>query len=190
MSLVRQTTRSMQAGFHTNTLKHAGTILAGNVGATFFQDRLAGVVPMIRSNPLFEVGSLLALAGLQAFVVKKFIPKILNANDILIGGILAGVTRGVKAIIPGHFTTCGLGEDMEGLGDDLEGLGAWFATPRSIGSAFALRGYASPQAPTIGTHGLGDEAVFNQIQGNMGHNLVTLDGMANDEVGREIAMQM
>ncbi len=181
MSLVRNTTRSLKAGFAPTTLKKAGTILAGNVGASFFADKLAQHVPMVRSNAFFEIGTLLLLASAQGMVVKKFIPKILNANDIFIGGLIAGATRALKLVLPSTFMGCGLGEDFEGMG-------SYYADPRQIMHAFPLHGigaYPGPQAPMIGTHGLGDEAVYPQVQ-----HAITLDGMANDAVGQEIANQM
>ncbi len=181
MSLVHNTTRSLKAGFAPNTLKRATAILLGNISTTFYVDQIGSRVPMIRSNPVFEIGSLLLLAGANAMVAKRIWPK--HASDILIGGILAGVTRAVKTVLPGRFSTCGLGEDMEGMG----GMDGWFADPRQIQHAFPLAGYASPAAPTIGTHGLGDEAMYHQVQPT---NVIQLDGLANEEVGREIAMQM
>lgn len=189
--IIKQTTRSLKAGFNGKVVRRAANILAGNVGATFFNDRLAGFFPMVRSNPIFEIGSLLAIAGLQGMVVHKFIPKILNANDILIGGILAGVTKAARTVLPGQFSSCGLGEDMEGLGN------SFYATPEQVlypitpnGMRTSIAGfgaYQSPAAPLIGTNGLGDEAMYQQVQPA---NIVTLDGMADAEIQREIAMQM
>lgn len=213
MSIVRQTTRSLRAGFATKTLERAGTILAGNMGATFFTEKLASIAPMIRSNTFFEIASLLGVASVQAFVVKKFIPKMLNASDILIGGILAGVTRGVKAVLPGSFTTCGLGEDFEGMGD------SYYPTPWQVNHAIltsngypagmgyapgpdtkmlqmsGMGAFANPNQPFIGTHGLSDHATANPsgqvlVHGAQPRLIQQLDGLANDEVGREIAMQM
>lgn len=207
MSLVRQTTRSLKQGFSTNTLKTAGTILAGNMGATFFAEKAANFFPMLRSHAAIEVAALLGIASAQAVFVKKFIPKMLNANSILVGGILAGVTRGIKAIAPGSFTTCGLGEDMDGLG-------SYFVSPNQIAAAIGTHGqhvgiphpsqfvygtgfgaYPSPAAPLIGTHGLSDHATGLPAGQVLAHGMQprlihALDGLANDEVGREIAMQM
>lgn len=150
-------------------------------------------MPMMRSNPFIEIASLLGIAGLQGMIVHKFIPKILNANDVLIGGILAGVTKTARMVLPSSFSSCGLGEDMEGMG-------AYYATPEQIMGAITPNGmhagfpgmrgfgaYPSPAAPLIGTHGLGDEAMYQQVQPA---NVVTLDGMADAEIQREIAMQM
>ena len=135
-----------------------------------------------------QVGTLLLLAGAQTIAVKKLAPR--YASDVLIGGILAGVTRFAKIVLPGRFTTCGLGEDLEGLSDDMYGMGDWMASPGNIRNAFALRGmdaYPSPQAPVIGTAGMDDYALRWQAQPQ---NIVQLDGLADSEVQREIAMQM
>ncbi len=194
MSIVKQTTKSVREGFAPSTIKKATAILLGNISTTWYVDQIASRVPMIRSNPLFEIGSLLLLASGNALVAKRIWPK--HANDILVGGILAGVTRAVKTVLPGRFPTCGLGEDsMDGMGDYsyVQGMGnlgsGGFIGPFVASRAFTMQGidgYASPHAPTIGTHGLGDEAVYQQVQGNQGRNLVTLDGLANMAVMQEI----
>lgn len=202
MSLVKQGTRSLTAGFNGSVLKKATAILLGNISTTFYLDQIASRVPMVRSNPIFEIGSLLLLSGGNALVAKKIWPK--HASDILVGGILAAVTRGVKTVLPGRFSTCGLGEDMEGLGmyEYVHGLGNFVIGPHSTQTAFSMSGYGGPMTPKIGTHGLGwapgpnmpeigthglgDEAVYQQVQGNQGHNLVTLDGLANLAVMQEI----
>lgn len=206
MSLVRQTTRSLKQGFSTNTLKTAGTILAGNMGATFFAEKAASFFPMLRSHVAIEVAALLGIASAQAVFVKKFIPRMLNANSILVGGILAGVTRGIKAIAPNSFTTCGLGEDMDGLGDfvnpfniahSINPHGQYVGIPHPnqfvYGNGFGA--FARPDQPMIGTHGIGDHATGLPAGQVLAHGMQprlihALDGLANLAVQEEIAQSM
>ncbi len=177
-SLVRTATRSLGAGFKVKAWEQATAILAGNVGATFFTDKATQALPVLR-NPFLQIGTLLLTAGGQMLAVKKLAPK--YAANVLVGGILAGVTRAAKMVLPGRFITCGLGEDFEGLDD-------WFMNPRLAQSAFPLHGmdgYASPQARMIGTSGMGDEATLMQAQ-----HAITLDGFADMALAEELAQQM
>ncbi len=202
-SLVRNTTRSLKAGFAPTTLKKAGTILAGNMGASFFTDKLAMHFPIVRSNPVIEIATLLLLASGQGMFVKRFIPKVLNANDIFIGGLIAGATRALKMVLPKTFQTCGLGEDLDGLGYEMDGMGDYSyvqgmgdytVSPGNpvintqggwVNRLNGMDAYPGPQAPTIGTHGLDDSAVIPQVQ-----RAITLDGMADMAVADEISNQM
>ncbi len=204
MSLVKNTTRSLGAGFQGKVLKRAGTILGGNVLTTWSEGMIASRVPFLRSHPIAEVFSLFVLAGAASVVAAKTaVRKYVSPADILIGGMLAGITRGAKLLFPGSFATCGLGED-------LEGMDGWFANPHNIGTAFPLlNGYAGPHAlaqgvregiagmgwapgpgnPTIGTSGMNDYAQLYQTQAPT--VITALDGMAaNAEVSHEIGMQM
>lgn len=204
MSLVKNTTRSLGAGFNTKVLKRAGTILGGNVLTTWSEGMIASRVPFLRSHPIAEVLSLFILSGMASIAAAKTpARKYLNPSDILIGGMLAGITRGAKLLFPGSFSTCGLGEDMDGMG----GL---FIGPQNTNYAFPLlNGYAGPHAlaqgvrdgiagmgwapgpgnPTIGTSGMNDYAQLYQTQAPT--VITALDGMAaNAEVSHEIGMQM
>ena len=186
-SLVHSTRRAATRALSLGVLRRGTTILAGNVGTTFFTEKANRFLPsMLTSNPIGQVATLAAVAMAQSALVSKVVllRKALNPNDILIGGMLAAVTRAARLILPGTFATCGLGEDLDGLGD-------WMATAGpggNIANAFSLRGYASPQALMIGTHGIGDYAQIYQTQPPV--VITALDGMADYEVQREIAAQM
>ncbi len=185
-SIVQRTFRAGTQGFKLNVLRRGTTILAGNVGTTFFTEKLGGMVPSLTSHPVGQVAALVAVALAQSALVGKvgFLRKALNPADILIGGMLAAVTRTARLALPGTFQTCGLGEDLDGLGD-------WMASPGNISRAFPLlNGYASPAAPMIGTHGIGDYAQIYQTQAPVVIN-TALDGLAaNQALGEEIASQM
>lgn len=125
MSIVKNTTRSLRAGFNPSVIKRAGAILLGNISTTWYVDQIGSRIHMIRTNPVLEVGSLLLLAGAQGVFVDKVLKQRKYASDILIGGILAGVTRAVKTVLPNQFATCG-------LSDDLDGLGSYYASPMDM----------------------------------------------------------
>lgn len=188
MSMVRNTTRSLRAGFDPKILKRASAILLGNISTTWYVDQIASRVPMLRSSPVFDIGALLLLGGAQGVFVSHILKQPKYATDIMIGGILAGVTRAVKMVLPNQFSTCGLGEDMEGLGDYIyPGVGVVTLNGQWVQRLNGLGAFARPGAPLIGTHGLGDEAMYHQVQPT---NVIQLDGMADAEMQREIAMQM
>lgn len=134
MSIVNNTTRSLRAGFDPKIIKTASAILLGNISTTWYVDQIASRVHMLRTNPVLEVGSLLLLGGANALFVGKVLKQPKYAKDILIGGILAGVTRAVKMVLPGHFATCGLGEGegFMGLGEEMDGLGSYYASPGNL----------------------------------------------------------
>ncbi len=187
--MVRNTTRPLRAGFDPKILKRATAILLGNISTTWYVDQIASRVPMLRSNPIFDIGTLLLLGGAQGVFVSKVLKQPKYAADVMIGGILAGVTRAVKMVLPNQFSTCGLGEDMEGLGAYYASPGNVVVTPNGqyVNRLNGLSAYPGPALPLIGTHGLGDEAMYHQVQPT---NVITLDGMADAEMQREIAMQM
>lgn len=186
-SMVANTTRSLKAGFDPNILKRATAILAGNVSTTWYVDQIGSRVSMVRRNPYVEAATLLALSGANAMVVGKVLKQPKYASDVFIGGILAGVTRVIKAVAPGMFNTCGLRGDMEGLSD-------WTIGPQNVMNAFSARqpfmngmdAYPSPAAPLIGTHGLADSAVVPQVNYANAHPNM-LDGLANLALAEELA---
>lgn len=191
-SIVSKTFSATKSGFRLNVLRRGTTILAGNVGTTFFTEKLGGMVPALTSHPVGQIAALTAVALAQSALVGKvgFLRRMLSPSDILIGGMLAAVTRTAKTLLPGTFSTCGLGED-------LDGLGSWYANPYNIGSAFRLMNgmdaYASPvgvrAGEALGIHGLNDYAQLYQTQPPT--VITALDGLAaNQALGEEIASQM
>ncbi len=133
------------------------------------------------------VGALLLLGGAQGVFVGKVLKYPKYATDLMIGGILAGVTRAVKMVLPNQFSTCGLGEDMEGLGDYIHpGVGVVTPNGQFVQHLNGFGAYIGPSNPLTGTHGLGDEAMYHQVQPT---NVIQLDGMADAEISRELAMQ-
>lgn len=175
--------RAATAGYRVNVLKKAGTILVGNIGTTWIAGQIQNFLPILRNNRILDTLTVLSTAGLASFVTRRIRPigKVLHPDSVFIGGILAGVTRGLKNFAPGILPSSCLGEDMDGLGD-------WFINPGLVNSAFPLHGlgYApGPGTPIVGTHGIGDHAMHWQTQPG---SVVQLDGL--DAVGEEIASQM
>ncbi len=178
-SFVSTGTRSIGAAFNAKVAKEAGVILYGNISTTFASDYLQGMFPVLRSNAALDVLSVLGVASLNGYVTGKFRMTSKYAQNVLTGGLLAGVTRLLRKVLPGKFSTCGLGEDLEGFGDWTPSP-AQFARPIMAGLGWA----PGPGTPQIGTHGMGDSAVWNQtFPGNYQHQagspLVTLDGMGD-----------
>lgn len=158
--------------------KKAATILGGNISTSWSANKAMEFLPVLNSNPIFGIATVGLMAGVNGVLARRFAPR--YADGILVGGILAAVTRLAKMVLPGHFATCGLSDDLDGLGD-------WFADPRNIGSAFRLGSYAHVGQPTIG---MSDYAIQPQVQPGNVVQLDGLSGMANAEVSNEIASQM
>lgn len=182
-SLVSQGSKAVTRGFSLTNAKKAGVILYGNISTSAAANYIQNMVPMLRSHAALDVLSTVAVAGLNGFVTRKLKFASKYSNDVFVGGMLAGVTRLLKAVLPGHFNTCGLGEDMEGLGD-------WMVSPSNIATArYGTHGIGwapGPNTPAIGTHGIGDEAVWGQINppGYMNppmSPLVVLDGLGMED---------
>lgn len=201
--MIRTTTRSLGAGFNTKVIKQASTILGGNILTTWSEGMIASRLPFLRSSKIAEVLSLFVLSGAAGVFSKKFLSKFVNPSDVLIGGILAGITRGAKYLLPGTFATCGLGDDegFMGLGEDMDGLGAFYhpgmqvITPNGmfVNHLNGMGSYAHKGQPLItlnGGYGMGDSAVVPQTRAPLLIN-TALDGMgAMQAVGEEIGMQM
>jgi hypothetical protein len=199
-------------------LPTAGAILLGNVGATWGVEQLAKHLPILRTNKYAEVISLFGL-GIVEGMLSKHIPVGIikrSSNAFYVGGMLAGVTRSLKYIFPGTFSTCGIGDDMDGMGD-------WFASAGPQGNvamAFpnthgwrpphhgpyphprlpfhphmhGMGAYVGPSTPDFQMHGMGDYAQFGATmpsamvrQGGMNPAVHTHMGDAMGEVMNEIA---
>ncbi len=184
---IRHTTRSLSKGFSKKAFKQAGTILGGNILTTWSEGMISSRLPFLRSHPIAEVASLFVLASAAGvFAAKTPLRKFISPKDVMIGGFLAGITRGAKLLFPGSFTTCGLGEDMEGLG-------SWYVAPFGNAAHPILAGmgaYASPHAVDRAlVAGMGDHAIYPQTHEPL--MITALDGLAaNQAMGEEIGMQM
>ncbi len=183
MSLVNRTKSAAFSGFKPNVLVPASTILGGNILTTWSAGMIASKLPVLKSNKVLDVLTVGLTAGLAGMATRRFAPK--YANNVLIGGALAAVTRAIRNFAPSILPSSCLGDDMDGLSEDLDGLSDWMASPRNIRNAFPLHGmsaYPGPSAPVIG---MNDYAMNVQTTPQA---LVQLDGM--DAVGEEIAAQM
>lgn len=168
--------KAVTSAFTKDLLIQGGTILAGNLITVFLADMAISRVDLLK-NKWANVAAVLATAGVTGTLAKKYLPK--YGNDILIGGMLAGLTRGLKTAFPNQFGGTGLGED------DLEGLED-FVDPRQVMAPIGMSDYADPRrlmAP-VGTSGLGDSATVPQARG-----AITLDGLADLAVAEEIESQ-
>lgn len=188
-----KTTSAATSGFKMPVLKQAGVILGGNILTTWSAEKIMGALPTLKNNKILNVVTVLVTAGLAHVAARRFLPK--YAPGVLIGGVLAGVTRGVREFAPSVLpSSClgddmeGLGWDLEGLGEDMDGLGDWTIGPKNAYSAFPLGSYAHMGQPLVGTAGFGDYANMGQSGQKHYSHLVKLDGM--DAVGEEIASQM
>lgn len=188
-SVVTSARRAVTSGFKMSVLKKAGTVLAGTLGASFIGGHIQNMFPFLKRNKVLDVLTVLGVASIDAAIVKKIKPA--YASDILVGGLVAGLLRGAKAVLPNQFNACGLGEDLEGLRDDMEGLGAYYATPGQVmhpigTSGMGQLGWApGPRTPVVGTSGMNDYALHAQVQPG---NVVQLDGM--DDVISEVSSQI
>ncbi len=181
--------RSATSALKVNVLKDAGVILGGNILTTWSAEKIMGAIPALRSNKFANVATVLMTAGLAGVFTRRFAPK--YANSVLIGGALAGVTRGIRTLAPNLLPSSCLGDDMDGLSEDLDGLADWMASPGNIARAFPLHGigsYAHIGQPVVGTGYMGDYANMGQSGQQQFAKMVQLDGM--DAVGEEIASQM
>ncbi len=199
-SIVAQGSRAVTRGFHLAAVKKAGVILYGNISTTWLAEMAQKHLPMLNSHPALDVISVLGIAGLNAFATQKLKFASKYSSDIFIGGMLAGATRALRHILPGHFSTCGLGEDLEGLSN------SYYATFDQVMHPIGPNGYlqnpghpmhhtmpyghmgayAGPGSKMISLKGVGDEAIFTQLNpGQYVHQpnspVITLDGMGDAE---------
>jgi hypothetical protein len=135
--------KAAMSGFEVSALKQAGAIALGNIATATVSGMLTNKVSFL-NNKVGKVVATLALAGVMRAVAGKVVPGM--AKDIAIGGILAGVTKGLQAVAPQYFGTAGLEDDDFGL----DGMDDWL-NPRGIATAQALTG-------------MGDSLTAGQVQ--------------------------
>ena len=161
---IKSPVKALTSAFNIDLAKRAGFVIGGNLLTTFVADKIIGSVDMLKSNKAANVLVVLGMAGVAGAAAHRFMPS--RGSDVLLGGMLAGLTRTLKMVWPSQFGSLGddLEQDMEGLYD--------YVDPRQI------------MAP-MGTRGFGDYGTVPQATGAM-----RLDGISADmAVAEEIASQ-
>lgn len=167
---------AVKSGFKPTLLKRAAWIVGGNLLTTFVADKIINSVSMIKDNKILNVLTVLGTAGL-AGAGARMVPVAMvkaNADDVLLGGMLAGLTRTLKIVWPSQFGN--LSEDLEGLED--------YVNPMNIGRPIGVSDYVNPLQ--IGRPiGVSDYGSVPQAAGAL-----KLDGLSADEmVANEIGAQ-
>lgn len=173
--------RSIGSGFHLPIMKRAAVIIGGNISTTWSTGQLLNFLPT--NNDWLKIVALLGMAGVNGFAASKFSLTRRYANDIFIGGVLAGANKLAQKLLPGAFYTCGLSEDLDGFSG--MGYGGGPVGPSTYMYPFGTSGVGSyahlGQPIRQGTSGLDDYGQPSQVHPTL------LDGLANAEVEREIA---
>lgn len=151
----------VKAGFKTDAMKEAMGVIAGNIGTTFFANLATSKVGFL-NNKVGKIVMPLVLAGAVSKLASKAMPS--QARHVLIGGILAGLTKGLQALFPSYFGA--LADDLD---DGLFGLDDW-ARPNQIAAAYPMNGF-------------GDFATARQVSAAQ-----AIDGM--DEADMVVANEM
>jgi hypothetical protein len=167
--------KAVTSAFSKDLLVRGGVIVAGNLATTLAADALISRVDMLK-NKWVNVVTVLVTAGVAGTLAKKYLPK--YGDDILLGGMLAGLTRGLKTAFPNQFGNLSGDDDLDGLDD--------FVNPNQVMRPIGMNDYADPRqlmAP-IGVSGFGDSATVPQATRAM-----QLDGLADMAVAEEIEAQ-
>lgn len=198
---IKEPVKATLQGFKIDTLKSVGMVVVGNIVTNMAAKQVQKLHPSLGGNKILNIGSTLLTAGAAGVVAKRFAPK--YANDVLVGGLLAGLSSTLKSIWPQHFGS--LADDLEGIGDD--GLGnTWMIGPGEAAAAIpmnvldtnapvsyvqqrspymrGMESYMHPSQPVVSLSGggMGDEATVPQVE-----NAVRLDGM--DETVADVLSQ-
>lgn len=172
MGVLSSIPSAAKSGFKTDALKRAGWIIGGNLVTTWTASKLMDAVSILKSSTFARVGTTLAVAGGVAAASKLAISG--HSSDILTGGILSGLTRGLRELFPSVFG--GMSDDLDGMGD--------YVDPRQIAMARnGIGDYVDPRQIATARNGINDYADFRQIQAP-----VKLDGLQDSMVAEEIAM--
>lgn len=172
-SALRGTTSAIRSGFNPHVWARAATIIGGNVSTTWSTGQLLNFIPG-NEGDWVKIAALLAMAGVNGFIASKVGPLRKYANDIFIGGVLAGANKLAQKLLPGAFATCGLSEDLDGLASFVPG-------PSSPIYPFGTNGLGWAPGPGTPIVGMNDYGQPSQVHPTL------LDGLANAEVEREIA---
>ena len=161
---IKQPMKALTSAYNLNLAKRGAFVVGGNLLTTLVTDFIAGKVAIIKDNKMANVATTLVVAGLAGAGAKRFMPA--RADDVLLGGMLAGLTRTLKMVWPSQFGN--LSDDLEQDLDD-------YVDPRQI------------MAP-VGTRGIGYTGDYGSVPQATG--AVRLDGLAADQaVADEIASQ-
>jgi hypothetical protein len=129
----------MTAGFSGRRLKRGAVIVAGAFGTSWLAGKIvekAGI-----TNKLLSTGITFLTAGLAATGAKFARLSGETSNEILAGGIVAGMTEGLSGIFPAYIKPIGMSDWSSEMGHGwsnvLSGMGDE-ATTKQVRRAFSL----------------------------------------------------
>lgn len=178
---IKSPVKAMTAAFDMDLAKRALFIAGANIVTQYVSNTVGGYIPKTGQNAIdtkvVPVVTALGAAGVAGMVAGRFMPS--RKNDVMLGGMLVGLTRALAAVFPGTFKDIRMGED------DLSGFGD-YVDPRQIAAPIGINDYVDPRqiAAPVSMRGMGDEATVPQAAAAVG-----LDGFAEQAVAEEIAMQ-
>lgn len=97
----------LKSGFNISTLKTGIAVLAGNIITKLVAKQVTSRISAL-SNPFATAATTLLMSGVVASLTRKVMPH--RANEVLLGGMLAGVAQGLTAAVPQYFPSSGLND--------------------------------------------------------------------------------
>lgn len=157
MSLTQHPVKAALAGFNLGELKSAGVAIGGAFGTSWLAGKVASMIGV--QNKLLSTGLTLLTAGGLAVGARKLNLSKKTADDILLGGMIAGVTEGLSGIFPQYIKPIGMhgAENELGINWNLEGMNDE-ATVSQIRHTIGTGSWATPSPghqETTAMHGLG-----------------------------------
>lgn len=146
-------------------------LIGGGVASQYVAKLLEAHVPyyghFVAKSKWLDVLNVFVATGITATVASKIPGLKKSTRNVLLGGVVSGLNRGLTELFPGTFR--GLGEEMDGLGWDVAGMGDYIH-PRQIAHAVpTMQPYPGAHAmahhPAMHPHmqGLGNFADPRQI---------------------------
>lgn len=162
-----------RSAFSKEKMKTAGGLIGGMAATTALTEFVLSFGPlgMIKNNRILNVLATLAMSGVTGMLARAIPVSFIRnqAGNIAMGGVVAGVGKGLRYLTAG--TPYGkylsdYDESMSGLYD--------FTDPRKILGAVGTRDFTDPReiANAYQMRGFGDYESFPQVQ-----SAVRLDGM-------------
>ncbi len=151
---VASLSRAVGKVFDKKDAKKAAGIIGGVIGTTFLTDIALSpdFMSTVRNNKFLNVLSMLGMSAVAGYLARQTKYTKAHANDIAIGGVVAGITRALKYVAKGSSWGKYLGE-----GDGMDGFDNYAHLDTPLVNLHGFGNYASPQSNLISMHGMGDD---------------------------------
>ncbi len=200
---------STMKGFNTSKVMQGMEVIAGGVATQYVAKALENHVPFyghfVAGNKWLDILNVFVAAGVTSTAASMIPLKAVkgSAGNVLLGGIISGLNRGLTNLFPGTFK--GLGEEMGDFGPGLNGFGDFgpgfngmgeFVSPQQIAMSIPTRqpfpghhathpqmhmgNYVDPRALAAGNLLVGTNGAHSGMLGDYG-----IDGMGDEATRRQ-----